>query len=95
MLGSAGGSAADGAPADDPVTSLDMFVGSDYLVAGHGSGQVFLWDYLRYGTVRFGMVDGGGRMGGARAYAHARGFKLWSASFVELLFSTERRDVLL
>lgn len=49
MLGSAGGGGADGGPADDPVTSLDMFVGSDYLVAGHGSGQVFLWDYLRYG----------------------------------------------
>lgn len=48
VLGSAGGASADGAPADDPVTSLDMFVGSDYLVAGHGSGQVFLWDYLRY-----------------------------------------------
>lgn len=48
MLGSAGGGGADGAPADDPVTSLDMFVGSDYLVAGHGSGRVLLWDYLRY-----------------------------------------------
>lgn len=51
VLGSAGGGGADGAPADDPVTSLDMFVGSDYLVAGHGSGQVFLWDYLRYSSV--------------------------------------------
>ncbi|CAN0482820.1 unnamed protein product, partial [Ectocarpus sp. 8 AP-2014] len=47
VLGSAAGGGADGAPADDPVTSLDMFVGSDYLVAGHGSGRVLLWDYLR------------------------------------------------
>lgn len=51
MLGSAGGGGADGAPPDDPVTSLDMFVGSDYLVAGHGSGRVLLWDYLRYWRV--------------------------------------------
>eukprot|EP00752_Nemacystus_decipiens_P007971 g7124.t1 len=56
VLGSAGGGGADGAPADDPVTSLDMFVGSDYLVAGHGSGQVFLWDYLR-GVVLKAVVD--------------------------------------
>lgn len=47
MLGSAGGGGADGAPADDPVTSLDMCVGSDCLVAGHGSGRLLLWDYLR------------------------------------------------
>ena len=59
VLGSAGGSGADGGPADDPVTSLDMFVGSDYLVAGHGSGQVFLWDYLRYTSRMFEGVLGG------------------------------------
>ncbi len=63
MLGSAGGSGADGIPADDPVTSLDMFVGSDWLVAGHGSGRVLLWDYLRY--PRDAAVSGGG--------AYARG----------------------
>eukprot|EP00903_Cladosiphon_okamuranus_P007783 g7532.t1 len=56
VLGSAGGGGADGTPVDDPVTSLDMFVGSDYLVAGHGSGQVFLWDYLR-GVVLKAVVD--------------------------------------
>lgn len=49
MLGSAGGGGADGVPADDAVTSLDMCVGSDCLVAGHGSGRILLWDYLRYG----------------------------------------------
>ena len=51
MLGSAGGGGADGAPADDPVTSLDMCVASDCLLAGHGSGRILLWDYLRWGKV--------------------------------------------
>lgn len=49
MLGSAGGGGADGVPADDPVTSLDMCVASDCLLAGHGSGRILLWDYLRWG----------------------------------------------
>lgn len=47
VLGSAGGGGADGVPADDPVTSLDMCVASDCLLAGHGSGRILLWDYLR------------------------------------------------
>lgn len=47
MLGSAGGGGADSVPADDTVTSLDMCVGSDCLVAGHVSGRVLLWDYLK------------------------------------------------
>lgn len=47
VLGSAGGTSLDGAPPDDAVTSLDMCVGSDTLVAGHASGRVLLWDYLR------------------------------------------------
>lgn len=49
VLGSAGGGGADGVPADDPVTSLDMCVASDCLLAGHGSGRILLWDYLRWG----------------------------------------------
>lgn len=61
MLGSAGGGGADEPPADDPVTSLDMFVGSDYLVAGHGSGQVFLWDYLRCGFAEGAETEGKAR----------------------------------
>lgn len=49
VLGSAGGGGADGVPADDPVTSLDMCISSDCLLAGHGSGRILLWDYLRWG----------------------------------------------
>lgn len=48
MLGSTGRREADDIPADDAVTSLDMCVGCDCLVAGHASGRVLLWDYLRY-----------------------------------------------
>ena len=47
VLGSAAGGGSDGTPPDDSVTSLDMCVGSDTLVAGHASGRVLLWDYLR------------------------------------------------
>lgn len=47
VLGSAARGGADGVPVDDPVTSLDMCVGCDCLVAGHGSGRVLLWDFLR------------------------------------------------
>ncbi|CAM9755293.1 unnamed protein product, partial [Scytosiphon promiscuus] len=56
VLGSAGAGGVDGTPGDDPVTSLDMFVGSDYLVAGHGSGRVLLWDYLR-GVILKAVID--------------------------------------
>ena len=43
VLGSAAGGGSDGTPPDDSVTSLDMCVGSDTLVAGHASGRVLLW----------------------------------------------------